>query len=252
MFRLPSLLGSMALGLGLATALPAAALDLSALSEAERAALRQEIRAYILENPEIIMEAVAVLEERQSQAQADIDKALVASNAAELFADGRSWVGGNPDGDVTLVEFLDYRCGYCRQAFPEVEEMLASDGNIRFVVKEFPVLGEASVLAAKFAIAVRLVAGDEAYKAIHNGMMQFRGEFSTASLRMYAMQNGLDADAIIAAMDRPEVMDEIEANHALASKLKINGTPGFVIGDSLVRGYVPRATMEDLIEAARS
>lgn len=249
MIRLPSLAAPLALAISFA--LPAAAFDVAAMSPAEREAFRAEVRAYLLDNPEIIMEAVSVLEQRQQQAQGDVDRQLIAANAAELFADGRSWVGGNPEGDVTLVEFLDYRCGYCRQAFPEVEDLLTQDGNIRFIVKEFPVLGEQSVMAAQFAIAVRLVAGNEAYKTIHNGMMQFRGDFSEGALRMYALQQGLDADAVMEAMKRPEVMAEIEANHALATKLKINGTPGFVIGEHLVRGYVPQATMAQLVARAR-
>ena len=105
-------------------ALPAAALDLDEMSEAERAQFRAEVRAYLLDNPEVIMEAVELLQNREAQQQAQADLALVSDNAAEIFDDGYSWVGGNPDGDIVLVEFLDYRCGYCKRAHSEVAQLL--------------------------------------------------------------------------------------------------------------------------------
>ncbi len=130
---------------------PASAADLTDLSEAERAAFRAEVRAYLMDNPEIIVEAVDLLKERTAQAQAQADDSLVKENADALFNDGYSWVGGNPEGDITLVEFMDYRCGYCRRAKPEVAKLLAADGNIRLIVKEFPILGEASMISNNFA-----------------------------------------------------------------------------------------------------
>ena len=119
---------------------PAAAFDISEMSDAERETFREEIRNYLLDNPEVIMEAVRVLEARQQQAQAAADKDFIAANASVIFNDDVSWVGGNPEGDVTVVEFMDYRCGYCRRAVPEVEARLETDGNIRLVLKEYPVL----------------------------------------------------------------------------------------------------------------
>ena len=147
---------------------PAHAMDLTELTDAERAQFRAEVRAYLMENPEVILQAVEQMQNRQAEAQMQADFDLVTANADEIFDDGYSWVGGNPDGDITLVEFLDYRCGYCRRAAEEVEQLIASDGNIRFIVKEFPILGEASVLSSRFALAVREVAGDDAYKAAHD------------------------------------------------------------------------------------
>ena len=134
----------LALGLilGLA-ALPALAED---MTEAEREALRAEIRAYLLENPEVLVEAMSVLQEREDIAALERDKMLVVSQSDALFVNENDWVGGNPDGDVTVVEFMDYRCGYCRKAYDEVEALVNTDGNIRFVVKEFPILGDASLL----------------------------------------------------------------------------------------------------------
>ncbi len=105
---------------------PAQAFDVTNMTEDERAALREEIRSYLLDNPEVIMEAVSVLEQRQAEAQAQGDVELVRVNAQAIFEDGHSWVGGNPDGDITLVEFTDYRCGFCRRAHPEVEQLSGS------------------------------------------------------------------------------------------------------------------------------
>ncbi|MEM1005944.1 MAG: thioredoxin domain-containing protein, partial [Pseudomonadota bacterium] len=140
------------LGLSLITG-PAQALDLNAMSEDEKAQFGAQVRDYLLENPGVIVEAITLLEQQQAVAEAQADKELVAANAEELFNDGYSWVGGNPDGDITLVEFLDYRCGYCRRAVPEVASLLAEDGNIRLVIKEFPILGDASVQSSRFAVA---------------------------------------------------------------------------------------------------
>ncbi len=167
-------------------AIPAGATDLSSLTDAERQAFRDEVRAYLLDNPEVLMEAIGVLEKRQAEAQVGNDQALIQANADALFDDGYSFVGGNPEGDVTVVEFLDYQCGYCKKAHPEVTQLIEGDGNIRYIVKEFPILGDASVLASRFAISVKQVAGDDAYEQIHNELMTFRGQISTASLENLA------------------------------------------------------------------
>lgn len=231
---------------------PVAAVDLTAMSDSERQTFRDEVRAYLLENPEVLMEAIAVLEQREAEAQVSNDQSLIQANADALFDDGYSYVGGNPDGDVTVVEFLDYQCGYCKKAHPEVAQLIEGDGDIRYIVKEFPILGEASVLAARFAIAVKQIAGDEAYAEINDDLMTFRGEFSDASLKSLATSKGLDADAIIAAMDSEATTQVIAENHALAKRLQINGTPGFVIGDQMLRGYVPLEGMQQVVADARA
>ncbi len=238
-----------ALVIGLAT--PAAAVDLTAMSDAERQAFRDEVRAYLLDNPEVLMEAIGVLEQKQAAAQGSNDQTLIEANSDALFADGYSYVGGNPDGDVTMVEFLDYQCGYCKKAFPEVNQLLESDGNIRFIIKEFPILGDASVLAARFAIAVKTVAGDDVYAEIHDELMAFRGEISPESLRTLADSKDIDSDAVMAAMDSEAVTEVIAQNHALAQRLQINGTPGFVIGDQMLRGYVPLEGMQQVVAEER-
>lgn len=233
-------------------AAPVQAFDLSKMSDAERAAFGEQVRAYLLENPEVIIEAVNVLEQRQAEAAALEDGALAKANLAELENDGYSWVGGNPEGDITLVEFMDYRCGYCRKAAPEVAKLLESDGNIRFVVKELPILGEASVAASRFAIATKQVAGDDAYKQVHDALIEFGGNPDEKSLRRIAEGLELDADAILAQMDSGEVSQELEQTRALAQRMKISGTPAFVLGGEVLRGYLPADQLEIIAEEVRS
>ena len=240
-----------ALALGATLAMPAQALDLTSMTDTEREAFHAEIRNYLMENPQVIMEAVAVLEQRQQEQQAQDDIALVKNNSEALFNDASSWVGGNPDGDITLVEFLDYRCGYCKRAFPEVESLVETDGNIRVVVKEFPILGEQSLLAAQFAIATLQTAGDEAYKQVHDALMTFNGDISEPALRRLAEGFGIDADTIMAHMDSDEVAGVIAANHALGQRMNITGTPTFVMDEQMLRGYVPLDVMQQIAAEVR-
>ncbi len=169
-----------------------------------------------------------------------------------LFNDPSSWVGGNPDGDITVVEFTDYRCGYCRKAYDEVAELVSSDGNIRLVLKEYPILGEASLTSARFALAVRQIGGDAAYEQAHDALITLRGEPTTDALSRLATKLGLDPAAVLARMESPDVTAVIAANHALGQQLGINGTPTFVIDGTVVRGYVPLEGMRQIVSAERA
>lgn len=232
-------------------ALPGQALDIGEMTAEERAIFRAEVRAYLLENPEVIMEAVAVLEQRQSADKAAQDMTLVRVNAEDIFNDGYSWVGGNPEGDITLVEFVDYRCGYCRRAHDEVKELVESDGNIRIIVKEFPILGDASMASSRFAIAVKQLAGADAYEAANDALIRLRSDANAVTLGKLAGSLGLDADAIIAHMDSDEVSLEIQKTRELAQRLQITGTPTFVMQDDMLRGYVPLEQMREIVDAIR-
>tara|TARA_R110002020_G_scaffold95937_8_gene230037 strand:- start:2520 stop:3263 length:744 start_codon:yes stop_codon:yes gene_type:complete len=238
-----ALLGSLATG--------AFAADLKEMTDEERALFRAEVRAYLFENPEVIMQAVEILQQREQQQQVQADSDLVSTHADAIFNDGYSWVGGNPDGDITLVEFLDYRCGYCKRAHGEVAELLESDGNIKWIVKELPILGDASVLASRFAIAVKQVAGGDSYHAVADALMAFQGDITLPALRRLGSTFGLDMDAVEAQMDSPEVTAEIEQTRALAGLLQISGTPTFVMQDELLRGYLPLEQMQALVTDKR-
>ncbi|MCX7565262.1 DsbA family protein [Sulfitobacter sp. F26169L] len=238
-----ALLGALATG--------TSAADLKEMTDEERALFRAEVRAYLFENPEVIMQAVEILQNReaQNQAQADID--LVTQHAGAIFDDGYSWVGGNPEGDIVLVEFLDYRCGYCKRAHGEVAELLETDGDIKLIVKELPILGDASVLASRFAVAVKQVAGGDSYKSVGDALMSFQGDITLQSLRRLGNTFGLDMDAIEARMDSDEVTAEIAQTRELAGKLAISGTPTFVMQDELLRGYLPLDQMQALVAEKR-
>ncbi len=233
-------------------ALPVHALDLQNMTAEERAIFRQEVRAYLMEQPQVIMNAVNQLEARQQQDAAQADLTLVSDNAEALFNDGYSFVGGNPDGDITLVEFLDYRCGYCRKAHTEVAKMLETDGNIRLIVKEFPILGEQSVLASRFAMAVKQVAGDEIYKAVNDALMTLPGEISMPTLARLGKTYDLDMALVENAMNGPEIADQLAQTKALAQRMRITGTPTFVLQDEMLRGYLPYDQMMLIVNDKRS
>ncbi|PIE09922.1 MAG: disulfide bond formation protein DsbA [Rhodobacterales bacterium] len=241
-----------ALALSCAVALPVQALDLESLSESDRAAFRAEIRAYLLDNPEVLLEAMQVLEGREAEARAAADRTLVEVNRAALMEDEDDWRGGNPDGDMTIVEFVDYRCGYCKRAQPEITGLIEDDGSIVLIRKELPILGEDSVLASRFAIATKLVAGEEAYAGVSDALMALRGGISEDSLTQMANTFGLDADAIMAEIDSDAVSKIIAENHLLAQRLQIQGTPAFVVGGELLRGYLPQEQMAAIVDQERA
>ncbi|MDO5642766.1 MAG: DsbA family protein [Paracoccus sp. (in: a-proteobacteria)] len=221
------------------SATPVMALDLSAMNESEKTAFGAAVRDYLIENPEILIEVMNVLEQRHLAEASANDAALIARLSDQIYDDGHSWSGGNPDGDVTVVEFIDYRCGVCQRAFPEVEHILANDSNIRVIFKDLPVLGDESRLAARFATAVMQLEGADAYKRVHDHFYQMRGNITPESLHAIATDMGFDADALIAALDSDAVTDVLAANAQLAQQLQIGGTPSFIIGETILRGLPP-------------
>jgi protein-disulfide isomerase len=240
-----------AIVLALGTALPgttAKASNLSALTPAERAYFRAEVRAYLLENPDVLMEAFTVLEQRQTQQATRKDKQLLSVNASALYEDPNAWIGGNPEGDMTIVEFIDYRCGYCRKAHSEVEQLVQSNKNIRLIVKEFPILGQDSLRSSQFAIAAKLVHGNDAYKLAHDALINLKQGTSDTTLNRLASSLGFNGDEVLAKMNSIEVRAIIDDNRLLGQRLSITGTPTFVMGDQLVRGYLPLEGMRDIIE----
>ena len=228
------------------------ALDLSKMSAAERALLQKEIRLYLLENPEIIMEAVEVLQEKEQQAAIQSDFELVKKHKKAIFEDGFSFIGGNPNGDITLVEFVDYRCGYCKKAHNEVEKLLSTDGNIRFVIKEFPILGDDSLVLSKFALAVKVVHGDEIYKLVHDILIKMKSPPSEKAFNQILSNLNLDAKLVESAMESNEVNGMIAYTRTLAERLKISGTPTFVMNDELIRGYVPFDALINIVNNKRN
>lgn len=233
------------------TAGPAAAFDPAAMTESEKAAFGEAVRDYIMTNPQVLIEAVNSMEQQRMADEAKNDRLLVEAHRDAIFNDGHSWVGGNPEGALTIVEFIDYRCGYCRKVAPEVDEVVAKDGNIRLILKEFPILGQESELASRYAIAVRQIAGADAYKDAHDRLYALRANVTLESLGTLATEQGLDKDAIIQRMNGEEVSAEIRANRQLAEAMQIMGTPTFVIGPELLRG-IPSTGLAAAIEQIRA
>jgi protein-disulfide isomerase len=214
------------------------------------------IEAYLRENPEVLMASLERYQveqraaQQRKQAQADVD--LVASNRKEIFEDGYSFVMGNPDGDITVVEFSDYNCGYCKRAHTAVAEFIEADGNIRLVVKEFPILGPGSTLSGRAALASAMQDDAEKYGPFNDALMRHRGAHNESTIMTIAAKVGLDVEQLEADMKSPEIDKMIKRTFDLAEKLSINGTPAFVIGDQVVRGFVPAAELTRLAELARS
>ena len=233
------------------TALPAAAFDPAQMTDAEREAFGAAVRDYIMDHPEVLIEAVNKMEAQRLADEAKNDRVLVETHKAAIFDDGHSWVGGNPKGDLTVVEFIDYRCGYCRRVAPEVDDVVAKDGNIRLILKEFPILGQESELASRYAIAVKQTAGPDAYKDAHDRLYALRANVTLETLGSLAAEQGLDKDAIITRMNSEEVTAEIRANRQLAEQMQIMGTPTFVIGPELLRG-IPSTGLAPAIEQIRA
>lgn len=230
-----------------AFAAPAGAGEFSA---DQKAAIDAQIRDYLLRNPEIIIEAMQTLEARREQEEAAEDGALLSRLGDALYDDGYSFVAGNPDGDVTLIEFSDYRCGYCKKAHGAVKALLDADKNLRLVIKEFPILGPESTYAARAAMAAQRQGGDK-YLAFNDAMMTWQGGLNEAAVMSLAAEAGLDADRLRKDMDDPEIAGNIQKTYALARSLRINGTPGFIIGGRIVRGYIPYDQLRELVDEAR-
>lgn len=202
----------------------------------------------IRENPEIVMEAVAILERQQVEQQAAALANVLKNQRDLLERDPNAPVLGNPDGDVTIVEFFDYNCPYCKRAMPEVQALLAADPNIRLVYREWPILGEGSVFAAKAALAARK---QGKYPAFHWAMMEFKGPVVEASVLRIARDIGLDIEQLRRDMDAPEISAHIDVSMNLSQALGFNGTPSFVIGDNLVGGFVAQAELADHVASVR-
>lgn len=217
-------------------------------AEIPQDAFERRVRSYLMEHPEVIVEAVERLQARQQAAAQTEANAVLKAHANEILRDPDSPVGGNPDGDVTLVEFFDYNCPYCRQVAPVMAEAAAADPKLRIVYKEFPILGPNSTFAAKAALAVHR---QGKYSAFHHALMQGRGAVDQNRVLDAAGKIGADVERLKAEMEDPAIIAAVEKNLALARTLRIDGTPGFVVGEQILRGATDLKTLQSLISEAR-
>lgn len=220
------------------------------LDDADRVEINEMIRAYILNNPEIIVEAMQVLEQRQQNSAAEADRANIAANRANIFDDGFSHARGPEDADVTIVEFFDYRCPYCHEAHKELQALLAADPKIRVIYKEFPILGPDSTFASRAAIAA-LRSDPALYEGFSDALLENKGPLDEKRVMEIAGGLGIDEETLRADMKDESIASNIRQTYALARELGINGTPGFVIGDQIVRSYLTRDQLQAMIAAIR-
>lgn len=212
-----------------------------------QAEVERMVREYLLREPEVVYQALQELQRRQEVEQVETRRRLVAEHRATIFQAKDDPVGGNPQGDVTIVEFFDYHCGYCRNMAQGLNGLIGHDPKLRFVFKEMPILSAESATAAKAALAS---ARQGKYAEFHFALMQAK-ELDTASIMGLAAKTGLDARRLAADMEDPAITAKLEENLRLAQTLGIDGTPSFVIGDQVVAGAAEIARLAELIGAER-
>jgi protein-disulfide isomerase len=206
------------------------------------------IQDFLANHPDLLLQAIEKADEKlKSDAKDKAAKALT-EHRQQVFNDPSSPVGGNPNGAVTLVEFFDYRCPYCKQVEPSLEKLLIDDHQLRLIYKEFPVLGPSSEIAAHVALAARK---QGKYDAFHRAMMGTTGTIDEAVIYKVAASVGLDVDRLRQDAKAPDVDKELAANIDLGNALDIDGTPAFVVGDQIVPGAISLDELKQMIAGAR-
>ncbi len=256
--RLKTMLSSGLLALGLfASPLIAPAANAAEFNTDQKAEIEKIMVDYLLENPDVIRKVFGLLREQDAKREqaaaserAEKAKLVLVNKKAEVFNSDLDPVVGNAKGDVTMVEFLDYNCGYCKRAFSNMLTLMEKDKNLRIVIKEWPVLGPQSVEASLVAVAVQKTDPSK-YWDFHKGMMTLRGQANKETALRVAEKVGLERAKLEALMDDKETLKPIEAAYALADELGLTGTPAYVVGEELIPGFVPVKTLETMIEVAR-
>jgi len=217
---------------------------------ADRQAIEQIIHDYLIAHPEVVMEALRAGDARAKAQEEAETRDQIVKHQDDLLRDAKSPVGGNPAGDVTIVEFFDYRCPYCKQVEPALETLLKEDPRIRVVYKEFPILGPMSLVASQVSLAA-LKQSSQKYARLHAALMTTKGEFTQESILKTAESVGLDVAKIKAEMNGRDIEALIKRNYDLADTLKITGTPAFIIGNAMSPGAVDLATFRKMVADAR-
>jgi protein-disulfide isomerase len=238
-----------AVSLALAGAAPAVAQSFTA---DQREEIGKIIKDYLLSHPEVMQDVMAELEKHQQAVETEKHRAAVIENKATLFTSPHQVVLGNPQGNVTMVEFFDYNCGYCKRAMSDMLDLIKTDNNLKFVLKEFPVLGEGSVEAARVAVAARMQdATGKKYIEFHQKLLGGRGGADKMRALAVAKEVGFDMPRLERDMGSDEVKKTIEENMKLAEALGVSGTPSYVVGEEVVVGAVGLDTLREKIGAER-
>lgn len=242
-----ALAGIAACAFGVA-ALPVQAQGLSA---EQRTAVVELIKETLLKNPELIQEALVELERRNQVAQVEAQRNALAAEKASLLDPASSVIAGNPQGDVTLIEFMDYNCGFCKRAMEDVRALAKDDPKLKLVIKDFPILGPDSVEASRVAIAVKNQLQGPKYWEFHLKLMSAKGRVNGAKALEIAKEAGADIERVKKEMEAPATRAVIEQTVALGDRLGLTGTPAFIVGDEVVFGAVGQAALKQKIEAVR-
>lgn len=217
-------------------------------NEPQRKEIGEIVKEYLLQNPEVLRDAFQELQRREQVAEANRAQSLIKEHAASIFRSDGDLVAGNPNGSVTLVEYFDYNCGYCKRAMPDVLKLVDEDKDLKIVMKEFPILGPGSTFAARAALASKK---QGKYWEFHVALMQQRGAITEKSTLKVAEKVGLDIDQLQLDMKSKDVEDILGANMSVAQTLGINGTPAFIIDDRLIPGAVGYETLAGTVEQVR-
>jgi protein-disulfide isomerase len=219
----------------------------------QRSEIERIVKEYLLAHPELLQDVMTELEKKQALADAEKHKTAVKENSAALFSSPRQITLGNPQGDVTMVEFFDYNCGYCKRAMSDMLELIKTDGKLKFVLKEFPVLGDGSVQAAHVAAAARMQdkSGGKKYLEFHVKLLSGRGSVDQARALTVAKEVGFDMARLEKDMSSQEVKTQLEESLKLADALGLNGTPSYVVGGEVVVGAVGLEALREKINTAR-
>jgi protein-disulfide isomerase len=228
-----------------------AAAPAGALTDKDRPEVEAIIKDYLVQHPEVLRDALDALEKHQAQEDQAKQRKTIASNAKLIFESPRGPVFGNPQGDVTLVEFFDYNCGYCKRAMQDVMQLAKEDSKLKIVFKEFPVLGPGSIDAAKVAVAVRMQDKGGKYVEFHRRLLNGRGEANKERALAAAKDAGFDMARLEKDLQSDEINNTIKESMQLAESLGVNGTPTFVIADEMVIGAQGYDTLKGKIDAAR-
>jgi protein-disulfide isomerase len=238
------------LSLAFVGALPAP-VRAQAITDAQRPAIEQIVRDYLLKNPEVIQEAIGELEKRQQEAQRNSQQTALREHGDALTKSQHGSLVGNPSGDVTLVEFFDYNCGYCKRALADLKGLAKRDPKLRIVLKDFPVLGPESLAASKVALAAKLqIQGDKLFD-YHARLLETRGTVTGERALALAKEMSLDMTRLQKDVEGPEVRAALAENAMLADKLGLTGTPAFVIGDEVISGAVGLEPLRQVVASVR-
>jgi protein-disulfide isomerase len=220
-------------------------------NDGQKDAIRAVIKEYLLKNPEVIQEAMLELERRQKENDQQARLKITQDKTSPLFTAKHNVSFGNPNGDVTIIEFFDYNCGFCKRALGDLQKMVAEDKNVRVITKDFPVLGQGSMEAATVALAAKLQLAPEKLWVFHQKLLTVRGNVGRQQALDSAKEAGADMARLTKDIDSPSVRLAIEENVQIADALGLTGTPSYVVGDEIVVGAVGFADLKTRVDNIR-